>query len=55
MIRAMLYAQPENREKVLEACDMADMTPLHKAALCDKAAIAQYLLDQVNFLKWTHF
>ena len=47
MIQIMFEAQPQNQDICINARDVVEMTPLHKAAVFDRAPVAQYLIDQV--------
>ncbi len=48
MIEVMFELQPERKHIAMEQADISGHTPLHKAALFDKACTAKYLLEQVH-------
>ena len=50
MIKEMFNHSPEKTRDLLYARDFVDMTPLHKAALFDRAEVVTYLVERVNVI-----
>ena len=47
ILKLMLDMQPQNKWSAIQARDKQRRTPLHKAALFDRADITHYLIEQV--------
>ena len=53
MVKLMHEMQPERFETAIQAEDILQMTPLHRAALFDHVAVVEYLIQMVKVSYFT--